>query len=165
MILSKKANNKGADQTERMRRLVCTCVVRKPPKTDFLAPRPSYSLLCYAPPVIFSYLYTRRNKSSPTGNFLMDLTLSILMDCPIHIKPTRMGVSIWYFKGSKLVISQIWCISVPDYCFYHNFQSRPWFWVFTVYLNTRLGVSSIQRVNAKTFIFEPRHVISNNVAF
>ena len=34
-----KANNKGADQTVRMRRLVCACVVRKPPKTGFLATR------------------------------------------------------------------------------------------------------------------------------
>ena len=31
----RKANNKGADQTARMRRLVCACVVRKPPKTVF----------------------------------------------------------------------------------------------------------------------------------
>ena len=37
-----KANNKGADQTARMRRLVCACVVRKPPKTGFLASRPVY---------------------------------------------------------------------------------------------------------------------------
>ena len=34
-----KAKNKGADQTARMRRLVCTCVFRKPPKTGFLASR------------------------------------------------------------------------------------------------------------------------------
>ena len=34
-----KANNKGADQTARMRRLVCACVVCKPPKTGFLATR------------------------------------------------------------------------------------------------------------------------------
>ena len=33
-------NNKGADQTEHMRRLVCTFVVFKPPKTGFLALRP-----------------------------------------------------------------------------------------------------------------------------
>ena len=36
-----KANNKGADQSARMRRLVCVCVVRKPPKTGFLALRPT----------------------------------------------------------------------------------------------------------------------------
>ena len=36
-----KANNKGADQTVRMRRLVCACVVRKPLKTDFFASRPN----------------------------------------------------------------------------------------------------------------------------
>ena len=35
-----KANNKGADQTARMRRLVCVCVVREHPKTGFLASRP-----------------------------------------------------------------------------------------------------------------------------
>ena len=33
-------NNKGTDQAARMRRLVCACVVRKPPKTGFLASRP-----------------------------------------------------------------------------------------------------------------------------
>ena len=30
-----KANNKGADQTARMGRLVCACVVRKSPKSRF----------------------------------------------------------------------------------------------------------------------------------
>ena len=40
MILFKKANNKGADQTGLMRRLVCAFVVRKPPKTCFLASDP-----------------------------------------------------------------------------------------------------------------------------
>ena len=39
MILSKK-QKKGADQTAWMRRLVCACVVHKPPKTGFLASRP-----------------------------------------------------------------------------------------------------------------------------
>ena len=37
-----KMNNKGADQTVRMRRLVCDCVVCKPSKTGFLATRPKY---------------------------------------------------------------------------------------------------------------------------
>ena len=37
------ANNKGANQTVRMRRLVCTFVVRKPQKTGFLTSRP---ILC-----------------------------------------------------------------------------------------------------------------------
>ena len=41
MILYKKANNKGADQTARMRRLFCASVVRKPLKTGFLALRPN----------------------------------------------------------------------------------------------------------------------------
>ena len=38
-----KANNTGADQTARMRRLVCACVVRKPPKTGFLTTMPIYA--------------------------------------------------------------------------------------------------------------------------
>ena len=40
MILSKNQKKKCADQTARMRRLVCACVVHKPPKTGFLASRP-----------------------------------------------------------------------------------------------------------------------------
>ena len=36
------ANNKGPDQSERMRRLVCTFVVRKRQKAGFLALRPVY---------------------------------------------------------------------------------------------------------------------------
>ena len=35
-------NNKGADQSARMRRLICTFVVCKSPKTGFLASRPTY---------------------------------------------------------------------------------------------------------------------------
>ena len=34
-----KANNSGADQSARMRRLICTCFVRKSPKTVFFASR------------------------------------------------------------------------------------------------------------------------------
>ena len=37
-----KAKNKGADQTSRMRRLVCAFDVRKPPKTALLASRSNY---------------------------------------------------------------------------------------------------------------------------
>ena len=38
-----KANNKGADQTVPMRRVVCTFDVHKPLKIDFLALRPIYN--------------------------------------------------------------------------------------------------------------------------
>ena len=41
----KKANNKGADQAARIRRLVCACVIRNTPKTGFLASRPIYGIL------------------------------------------------------------------------------------------------------------------------
>ena len=37
-----KMKNKGAEQSARMRRLVCVCVVRKPPKTGFLRSRPKW---------------------------------------------------------------------------------------------------------------------------
>ena len=45
MVLSEKVNNKGADQTAHLRRLVCACVVRKLLKAGFLASRPN----CYYP--------------------------------------------------------------------------------------------------------------------
>ena len=35
-----KENNKGADQSARMRRLVCTFAVHESPKTGFLTSRP-----------------------------------------------------------------------------------------------------------------------------
>ena len=41
------ANNKGADQTALMRRLVCDCVDHKPPNTGFLATRPKSYLLAH----------------------------------------------------------------------------------------------------------------------
>ena len=54
------ANNKGADQTARMRRLVCAFVVRKPPKTDFLALRPNYRYtLPFAHLLGFQYVETK----------------------------------------------------------------------------------------------------------
>ena len=40
-LLMEAANNKGADHTARMHRLVCAFVVRKPPKTGFLTTRPN----------------------------------------------------------------------------------------------------------------------------
>ena len=40
-LINWASNNKGADQTAQMRRLVCACVVRKPPKTGFLETRPN----------------------------------------------------------------------------------------------------------------------------
>ena len=42
MIFYKKANNQVADQTARIRRLVCACVVRKPRKKGFLRRGPFY---------------------------------------------------------------------------------------------------------------------------
>ena len=46
-VLSKQNNNKGADQTARMCRLVCTCLVWKLTKTDFFGPRPIHIFILY----------------------------------------------------------------------------------------------------------------------
>ena len=56
MILSKKANNKGADQTAWIRRLVCACVVHKPPKTGFLALRPTSYYLNIPPAILTNFV-------------------------------------------------------------------------------------------------------------
>ena len=61
MVLSKNANNKGADQTARMRRLVCACVVRKPPKTGYLALRPK----CDKPQILFKIIYNDNRYQCP----------------------------------------------------------------------------------------------------
>ena len=45
-----KGNNKGTDQSARMRRLVCAFVVHKPPKTGFFATR---RVCCFT---IFNFL-------------------------------------------------------------------------------------------------------------
>ena len=48
MILFKKRISKGADQTALMRRLVCACVIRKPPKTGFATSWPIYYAIIIA---------------------------------------------------------------------------------------------------------------------
>ena len=45
------------------------------------------------------------------------------MDYPIQIKAIRVGLSIIYFKGPQILIFQLVCISVPEYCFYMNKQT------------------------------------------
>ena len=58
-----KANNKGADQTARMRKLVCACVVRKPPKTGFLTLWPISKVLLWSKGLIIltMLLFTDRS--------------------------------------------------------------------------------------------------------
>ena len=66
MVLSKKAKNKGADQTARMRRLVCAFDVRKLPKIDFLASRPTCVLHCHCMVmgvVVYPHFPSRAEKS------------------------------------------------------------------------------------------------------
>ena len=42
------------------------------------------------------------------------LTLCILMDFPIQIDTTSMGLSILHFKRSLVEFSKFWCISVLE---------------------------------------------------
>ena len=79
-MLSKKANNIGADQTVRMHRLVCAFIVRKPPKTGFLVMRPILSMaqgeMCTTlPPVVKVTTMTQ------TGSKAVAHRIS----CPSHI--------------------------------------------------------------------------------
>ena len=53
------------------------------------------------------------------------LTHIIVMDFPIPIKAIRMGLSIMYYKGLQVGITQLWCISDTEDCFYLNKQCRP----------------------------------------
>ena len=58
-----KTNNKGADQTARMRRLVCACVVHKPLKTGFLASRPKY-FIAIAPISLSHIVFNKYEENS-----------------------------------------------------------------------------------------------------
>ena len=62
------------------------------------------------------------------------------------------GITCFVFKRSQVEVNEL-CISVPRGCF--NFQAnnadpdviQHFIWFFTVCQSTRLGVSSIQKVN------------------
>ena len=53
MIFYKKTNNKGADRTARMRRLVCACVDRKTPEDRFSHVEAKFLLLCCNKFIVF----------------------------------------------------------------------------------------------------------------
>ena len=45
----------------------------------------------------------------------LKFVLKIQPDFPmIHIDTTSLGLPIEYFKGSHVVLSKLWCISVPE---------------------------------------------------
>ena len=77
---SHKANNKGADQSVRMCRLVCACVVRKPPKTGFLTSRPFNSCEPSHEKPWFSWMRTTKAQTS-------------LYNC--QGRPTPLLITIW----------------------------------------------------------------------
>ena len=75
----------------------------------------------------------------------------------MHIDTKSIGLSIFYFKRSKVEFSIFLCISVPEGCF--KFQQTVkilmkcsmtlhFIWCFTVCQSSRLGVSSIHRFKA-----------------
>ena len=90
-----KAKNKGADQTARMYRLVCACVVCKPSKTGFLASRPIYSL---------SLL---RKKNVVRFTDCLDMTIAV--DWDVKPQNTQKGLSdsgsCEYCGGNELISS------------------------------------------------------------
>ena len=53
----RKANNKGADQSARMRRLVCAFVGCQPPKTGFLASWPLMMAVLSRDALIYECMY------------------------------------------------------------------------------------------------------------
>ena len=55
-------NNKGADQTVRKPRLVCACVVCKPPKTGFLPSRPIWFIEFELPCILIKTFTSCRTK-------------------------------------------------------------------------------------------------------
>ena len=75
-----KAKNKDADQTARMRRLVCACVVRKPPKTGFLATRPIIILSA-----IYSRYYFSDLNDKTMAHFQCHLNYVILITDAKHL--------------------------------------------------------------------------------
>ena len=70
MVLSKKANNKGADQTAQMRSLVCAVLFAPPPsKTGFLASRPKSEI-------------HRKKKCNPAGRPMIEgVSVEVLAFC------------------------------------------------------------------------------------
>ena len=60
-------NNKGADQTARMRRLVCACVVCKPLKTGFLALRPIFFMSSVVQ-LVYQHLHDLASQAGFYGN-------------------------------------------------------------------------------------------------
>ena len=95
-----KTNNKDADQSARMRRLVCACVGRKPPKTGFLTLRPilaiAYSAIAlpdqperYPELVLSCIVHTSSNvRFLVSLNKMMELLSSFVTDCYHSISPS-----------------------------------------------------------------------------
>ena len=90
-------NNKGADQTARMCRLVCICVVRKPQKTGFLASRLIYHNIPSSLIVITIYLIqaivTQAERFLAEGVPLHGIGLQSHLK-PYHVDITAIKVTI-----------------------------------------------------------------------
>ena len=83
-------NNKGTDQSAQMRRLACAYVVRKPPKTGFVATRPNFN--------VFNKLWKRdkvrglliivslfRNEFNQVSNSIHVIHDQNILDCIYHM--------------------------------------------------------------------------------
>ena len=87
------ANNKGADQTARMRRLVCSFVVRKPPKKVYLALWPICALV---------EMSMRCMGHSVAQHFLLKQLLKFALKCLLYIQTTRVVL-----KDGKLFLKSL----------------------------------------------------------
>ena len=87
-----QANNKGADQAARMRRLVCVCVVRKPPKTGFLS-RQGPSNRAFNQHYIWPNAYAVLEQNWARGGMMAEYFLMAwLKQCkPDHDRPVAIG--------------------------------------------------------------------------
>ena len=105
-------DNKGADQTARMRRLVCAFIVRIPPKTGFLATMP----ICneqYATATFKVYYVKLHNTDNAV--FILDLTNPIESDSHKHslyIVKLRVQMRVSIANSGHLLFE--------NYCFNKN---------------------------------------------
>ena len=125
----KYGNNKGADQTARMRRLVCAFVVCKPPKTGFLASRPIYLCCLFAwKDTLKSIVILEQNATFACSSFNLCRPVAISIKFVSCVMMFHWRVSC-NFKKKTYYVS----FSEDSSCL--SKQCRPWWnfiWVFTV---------------------------------
>ena len=113
------ANNKGADQTGRMRRLVCVCVVCTPPPPPPLPQRQVFSRR--DPFIIKHYIWIQRDKVlKKSGNSLMEVPyLELIYDALENIGALK----------SSAFICQCQYLMTETYPFFRHIHIMPYVWI------------------------------------